>query len=45
MLTGEAIEGELEGTTLEQIPSNYSFWFSWNDYYPDTLLYPEDGPS
>ena len=45
MLTGEAIEGELEGTTLERIPSNYSFWFSWNDYYPETLLYPEDGPS
>ena len=44
MLTGEAIEGELEGTALEQIPSNYSFWFSWNDYYPNTLLYPEDGP-
>ena len=44
MLTGEAIEGELEGVALEQIPSNYSFWFSWNDYYPNTLLYPEDGP-
>ena len=45
MPTGQAIEGELKGAALEPIPSNYSFWFSWNDYYPNTLLYPEDGPS
>ena len=42
MLTGEAIEGEFEGTKLEQIPSNYSFWFAWNDWRPSTQLFLND---
>ena len=42
MLTGEAIEGELKGTSLEQIPSNYSFWFAWKDWYPSTQLFLGD---
>jgi hypothetical protein len=37
--TGEAVEGELLGSALRRIPANYSFWFAWNDYHPDTLLF------
>ncbi len=37
--TGEAAEGELLGSALRRIPANYSFWFAWNDYHPDTLLF------
>ena len=37
--TGEAIAGPLAGAQLRQVPSNYAFWFAWNDYHPDTLLY------
>ena len=39
MLTGEAVEGELLGTSLEPIPSNYSFWFAWKDWHPSTQLF------
>ena len=38
-LTGAAIEGELAGATLEQLPSFVSFWFSWSDFYPSTSLW------
>ena len=37
--TGEAVEGELMGSALRRIPANYAFWFAWNDYHPDTLLF------
>ena len=33
-LTGEAVEGELAGKTLRQIPTTLSFWFGWKDFYP-----------
>ena len=42
-LTGEAIEGLLHGSTLEQIPTTLSFWFGWKDFYPDTEVYGQDG--
>jgi hypothetical protein len=42
MLTGEAVDGELAGTKLEQIPSNYSFWFAWKDWHPSTQLFLRD---
>ena len=42
MLTGEAVEGELKGTKLEQIPANYSFWFAWKDWHPSTQLFLRD---
>ena len=45
MLTGEAIDGELMGTKLEQIPSNYSFWFAWKDWHPSTQLFLRDAAS
>ena len=38
-LTGEAVEGELAGTYLWQIPTTLSFWFGWKDFYPDTEIY------
>jgi hypothetical protein len=45
MLTGEAVEGELMGAQLEQIPSNYSFWFAWKDWHPTTELFLIDTSS
>jgi hypothetical protein len=38
-ITGEAVEGELAGARLERVPSHYSFWFAWKDYYPETEVY------
>jgi len=38
-LTGEAIEGPLAGERLAALPTTQAFWFSWVDYYPQTLLY------
>ena len=38
-LNGEAVEGELAGKNLEQIPTTLSFWFGWKDFYPDTEIY------
>lgn len=41
-LTGEAVEGELKGEMLEQIPNMVSFWFAWKDYFPDTTIFWDD---
>ena len=38
-LTGKAVEGPLAGTTLEQVPSTYSFWFGWKDFFPHTEVF------
>lgn len=38
-LTGIGISGELAGTVLKRLPTTYSFWFAWTDFYPDTGLY------
>jgi hypothetical protein len=38
-LTGVALDGELAGATLEQLPSFVSFWFSWTDFHPSTDLW------
>ncbi|MCH8008918.1 MAG: DUF3179 domain-containing protein [Chloroflexi bacterium] len=45
-LSGEAIEGPLTGTALRQVPSFYSFWFAWSDFYVNTEVYEAggDGP-
>ena len=37
--TGQAIDGPLTGTTLEQIKHTTAFWFGWKDWHPDTLVY------
>ena len=39
VLTGRAIDGPLAGEVLTRLTSNYSFWFAWSDFYPDTQLY------
>ena len=38
-LTGEALAGELQGTSLERVKSTGSFWFGWKDFYPETEVY------
>ena len=42
-LSGTAEEGPLAGTTLRQVPSFYSFWFAWSDFYVNTDLYQAIG--
>ena len=34
LLTGVATDGEPTDKRLEQIPSSYSFWFSWKGWHP-----------
>ncbi len=43
-LTGTAVEGELVGARLEQLPSLVSFWFSWTDFHPSTELWEPNEP-
>ena len=38
-LSGAAIEGPLTGSALRQVPSFYSFWFAWSDFYVNTDVY------
>ena len=38
-LTGEAIEGELVGTQLQQLTFTQVFWFAWTDFFPDAPLW------
>ena len=45
LLTAEAVEGPLQGTRLEQLPANYSFWFAWADWNPTTGLFLEGAGS
>ena len=45
LLTAEAIDGPLKGARLEQIPANYSYWFAWADWNPNTgLFFGENSP-
>ncbi len=39
---GEAIAGELEGTSLRQLLAAPHFWFAWAAFYPDTEIYESD---
>ena len=41
IFTGTALEGELSGTQLSQIPITYAFWFGWSDYHQDGQIYGE----
>ena len=36
---GVALEGPLQGTSLERVKSTSSFWFGWKDFYPNTAVY------
>ncbi len=38
-LTGEAVEGPLEGAALEPFRSLLTYWFAWKDYYPQTAVH------
>lgn len=39
---GEAIDGELAGTQLEQLIAAPHFWFAWQAFRPDTLVFGLD---
>jgi hypothetical protein len=36
---GEAIEGPLQGSQLEQVISAEHFWFAWSVFKPDTIVW------
>ena len=38
-VTGEAVDGELAGERLKQLPHRDSFWFAWSTYQPETSLF------
>lgn len=38
LLNGEAVEGELSGSRLQQVPHLDTFWFAWSTYQPDTTF-------
>jgi hypothetical protein len=38
LLNGEAVEGNLTGSRLVQVPHLDTFWFAWSTYQPDTSL-------
>ncbi len=39
---GQAINGELEGTQLEEVVSINHFWFSWAAFKPETRVYQSE---
>ena len=38
-LSGKAIAGPLTGEFLQPLPSFYSFWFAWTDFFIEAELY------
>lgn len=38
-LEGEAIEGELAGTRLRQVPAHNAYWFAWATFWQNTGIY------
>ena len=40
-LTGEAVEGPLDGALLKPFRSLLTYWFAWKDYYPHTEVYAQ----
>ena len=38
-LFGEAVEGPLAGSQLEQVVSAEHFWFAWSVFKPDTIIW------
>ena len=38
-LSGNAVDGALAGSRLEQLPAFVVFWFAWTDFHPGTDLY------
>lgn len=41
-LFGEAIDGELAGTELQQLVAAPHFWFAWAAFHPETAVYGEE---
>ena len=35
-MRGLAVDGELEGLQLSQLPAHNSMWFAWVTFWPDT---------
>ncbi len=42
-LRGEATNGELAGSRLEQLPAYSAFWFAWASFWPDTAVWGQGG--
>lgn len=40
---GKALEGNLQGASLDEHTGIYAFWFAWAAFHPETLMVP--GPS
>lgn len=38
-LSGEAVSGPMEGTTLEPLPGRYTFWFAYIAAFPEADVY------
>ncbi len=38
-LMGEAVSGEMEGRSLEKLPSTMTTWGLWKAIHPDTTVY------
>ena len=38
-LMGEALEGQLEGRELAQVPAHNAFWFAWATFWRDTEIF------
>jgi hypothetical protein len=41
-LFGQALAGDLTGTTLRQLVAAPHFWFAWAAFHPETLVYAGD---
>ena len=41
-MMGEAIDGELKGEQLQQLPSYNAFWFSASAFFPGALIFNDD---
>ena len=42
-MLGQAVDGPLAGTQLEQIPGYNSMWFAWDTYYQGTEVWAGEG--
>ena len=42
-VSGECVEGELQGRRLRRLPTSMGFWFAWSRFYPgaETMTPPE----
>ncbi len=42
-ISGECVEGEMQGRRLRRLPTSMGFWFAWSRFYPgaETMAVPE----